>query len=66
LGKSKAKPKAKAKASQRKDLEKSKAVGLDKPTAKPKVMVDWHQTLENSGRVSSEDLFALEQLLGKS
>jgi hypothetical protein len=66
LGKSKAKPKAKAKASQRKDLEKSKAVGLDKPTAKPKVMVDWHQTLGNSGRVRSEDLFALEQLLDKS
>lgn len=64
MGKSKAKPKAKA--SQRKDLEKSKAVGLDKPTAKPKVVVDWHQTLENSGRVSSEDLFALEQLLDKS
>ena len=58
--------KSKAIHGQRKDLEKPQAVGLEKPTAKPKVLADWHQTLEFSGRVSSDDLFALEQLLSKA
>ena len=69
LGKSKKEKdleKSKATHGQNKDLEKSHAVGLEKPTVKPKVLVDWHHTLEFHGHVSDDDLFALEKLLSKA